>query len=311
LDDPRPPSAALQTLFGRRDRRTIEAVLKKIGPDPSPAVRANLRRLTSIAWLCDDDLPADLDEAAEQAAIAAAAASGLKQDDVLGVCETIARRGKPAARRAAVAAVADVRGARATALVLRSLDDGDPQVRAAALVQLRSRGVPGALAVLLGALDSESAAIRDAARSQLQEFSFRRYLPAFDLLDEEVRGTTGVLVAKIDVTAADQLADELRSSQTKRRLRALEVAAAMELVDALQAVVEPCAADDEQAVRIETARALGGADGDWADRVLRRLAGDEAFAVREAADESIRRRGGEAFGDSARVGAATEAIRRG
>jgi HEAT repeat protein len=310
LDDPRPPTAALLALFGRKDRRTVEIVLKKIGVDPSPAVRANLRRVTSMAILDDDELFLDLDEAAQEAAVAAAHASGLKQDDLLRVLETLARRGRPAGRKAAVAAVADVRGARATALVLRSLSDDDPQVRAAALVQLRPRGVPGALAVLLGALDSDSPVVRDAARSQLPEYSFRRYLPAFEMLDETVRGTTGVLVAKIDPTAAEQLGDELRSSQNKRRLRALEVVAAMELVDELRADVEPCTADDEQAVRIEAARALGFAGGDWAERLLDKLSGDEAYAVREAAREAVERRAAGMFAESQLGGLTTEAGRR-
>jgi HEAT repeat protein len=124
----------------------------------------------------------------------------------------------------------------------------------------------------------------------LQEFSFRRFLPAFDLLQENIRRTTGTLVAKIDPTSVEQLHDELSSSQTKRRVRALEVAAAMELVDELRSAVTGCLADDEQAVRIEAARTLGAAKGEWAERELLDLQGDESFAVREAAREAAEHR---------------------
>ena len=36
-------------------------------------------------------------------------------------------------------------------------------------------------------VDSPHAVVRKAARESLAEFSFRRYLAAFDMLDEEVR----------------------------------------------------------------------------------------------------------------------------
>jgi hypothetical protein len=125
----------------------------------------------------------------------------------------------------------------------------------------------------------------------LTEYRLRRFLPAFDLLDDDVRRTTGRLVAKIDPTCVEQLEEELQSSQNKRRVRALEAAAVMGLVDRLEDAVTICSGDDEQAVRIETARALAGAEGDWAGRVLRAMSSDEAFAVREAARESLEQRG--------------------
>lgn len=287
LDDPRPPVAGLQALFRRTDVRTVEAVLRKIGAEPAPVVRVNLRRIDAIAFLTDQSRLADLNDDAQEAAVAATAAAGLKPEDRLRVLEWFARRGKPAGRRAAVVAANELRGPHPTALVLRALEDEDPHVRAAALVQLRERGIPGALATLLEALDDGAAVVREAARSQLTEYRLRRFLPAFDMLEEDVRRTTGRLVAKIDATCVDQLQEELQSSQTKRRVRGLEAAAVMELVDRLEDAVTLCSGDDEQAVRIEAARALATARGDWASHVLRAMSADEAFAVREAARESL------------------------
>lgn len=299
LDDPRPPAAGLQALFRRTDSRTVEAVLRKVGVEPSPAVRSNLRRIDSIAFLADKPGSAELNEDVQQAAVAVAAASGLSPDDRLRVLERFARHGGGAGRKAAVVAAAELPGARAAALVLRALDDADPQVRAAALVQLRDRGIPGALATLLGALDDEAPAVREAARSQLHEYRLRRFLPAFDLLDDAVRRTTGRLVAKIDPSCDVQLWEELQSSQTKRRVRGLEAAAVMGLVDRLEDAVTLCAGDDEQAVRIEAARALATASGAWADHVLRSMSSDEAFAVRETVREILEQRAVSASAPSA------------
>lgn len=287
LDDPRPPVAGLQALFRRTDRRTFETVLKKIGVDPSSTVRANLRRVDQIAWAADESLPTELDDEAQQAAVTAIVASGMRRPDVFTVLTRFAKHGRPGGRRAAVAALAEFNTTEADVLLLRALDDDEPQVRAAALVQLRPRGIPGALATLLDALDAPPPVIREAARSQLQEFTFRRYLPAFDLLAEEVRRTTGKLVAKIDLSAAGQLREELRSSQPKRRARAVEVAEAMGLAPVLEDALVECLADADHVIRAEAARALAGTPSDEARAALQQLLDDASFAVREAAQYAL------------------------
>jgi HEAT repeat protein len=287
LDDPRPPIAGLQTLFRRSDHRFVELLLKKIGPEPSPTVRMNLRRIDAIAWLSQRTLLHALEEPQQTAAVALVQSSGLKPPAAFAALDYFAEWGKPAARAAAVEAMNGVRGPEANARVLRSLEDDDPGVRAAALIQLRPRGIPGSLAALITALDSPEPTIRDAVRTQLQEFCFRRFLPAFDLLEDSVRRTTGVLVAKVDPTSAAQLREELTSSQTKRRIRALEAAAAMELVAELEDAIIAATADADQGVRYEAARALATASTTAAVAALQELQEDASYAVREAARESL------------------------
>lgn len=287
LDDPRPPVAGLHALFRRTDRRTLELVLKKIGVEPSPAVRANLRRVDVIAWAADESLTAELDNDAQQAAVTAVTASGMKKPDVFAVLSRFAKHGRPAGRRAAIAALPEFNTTEADVLLLKALDDDEPEVRAAALVQLRPRGIPGALATVLDALDAPPPVLREAARSQLQEFTFRRYLPAFELLGEEVRRTTGRLVAKVDLSSAGQLREELRSSQTKRRTRAIEVAEAMGLAEALEDALVDCTADADHVIRAEAARALAGTNSNSVRVVLRQLLDDASFAVREAAQFAL------------------------
>jgi HEAT repeat protein len=199
------------------------------------------------------------------------------------------RIGKPEGRRAAATSLAELKGPEIDVLLLRALRDDDPQVRAAGLRQLRPRGVPGALTTLIQALDHPAAEVRDAARANLEEFTFRRYLPAFDLLEDGVRRTTGILVRKVDPTAPERLREEMQSAHGKRRMRALEIAAAMELVVELEDAVVQAAGDGDHLVRVEAARALGQARGYTARQALARLRDDVSFTVREAAEQSLDR----------------------
>jgi HEAT repeat protein len=263
--------------------------LKRIGAEPSPAIRANLKHVAVIPWLGDERLVESLDDARQRSAVRLAAVSGIKRSELTGLLEFMLRIGKPEGRRAAAATLAELKGPEIDVLLLRSLRDADPVVHATALRQLRPRGVPGALTTLIQALDHSSAEVREAARANLDEFTFRRYLPAFELLDEAVRRTTGVLVRKVDPTAPERLREELQSAQGRRRMRALEIAAGMELVTALEDAVLACVTDGDHLVRTEAARALGQVRTRAAREALVRLRDDPGFTVREAAEQALER----------------------
>ncbi len=283
LDDPRPPSAGLTSLFRRTDRRCVEALLKKLGGEPSPTIRNNLKHVDNIAWLGDHALIAELEDAQQQSLVRLVTLVSLKRDEIVKALDHLAQRGKPGGRRAALEGLRIYNGADVNVVVLRALRDADVYVQAAALGQLRSRGIPGALTSLIDALDSPSRPVRDAARSNLEEFSFKRFLPAFDMMEEEVRRTTAGLVRKIDYSAPQQLREELESPQGKRRMRALRVVAAMDLSQELEDAVLERADDEDHMVRVEAARVLAIAPSAAAQEKLLSMAADPSFSVREAA----------------------------
>ena len=82
--------------------------------------------------------------------------------------------------------------------------------------------------------------MRNAARESLAEFSFDRFVSAFDMLDDEVRRTTGSLVRKINPDAVVTLAEELRTPSRGRRLRALAIADAMDVIEQLEQAMAAC-----------------------------------------------------------------------
>lgn len=287
LDDARPPSAAISVLSKRSDLNFLQRFLQKIGRDPSGPLARNLKRIETLPWA---GMPATLDalnEQAQEAAVRLAMESGIPRSQAYALVEHVLRRGKPAGRRAAADALDQFRGVDANLAAMAALHDEDPEVQARILVQLRSRGIPGALARLVEMIDSPHAIVRAAARQSLEEFTFPRYLATFDLLDDEVRESTGELVKKVDSQTAPLLQAELESKVRTRRLRGLAVARALRLVQEVEAAIVPLLQDEDHLIRAEAAATLGQSRSEQAREALAEAIYDRSLAVREAARKSL------------------------
>ena len=291
LDDPHPPSAALSVLVKRCDLKFIKYLLRKIGREPSATAAPNLRRIDSIRWLGRGPAILDqLDDIAQHGAVTLVMTCGIPRMEAYGVIEPLLIHGKPRGRRAAADALAQFNGTEANNLSLEVLDDPDPQVQANVIVQLRHRGIPGVLPRLIEMVDSPHAVVRQAARKSLAEFSFKRFLGAFDMLDDEVRQGTGMLVKKIDPQTIPQLKAEMESPVRTRRLRALVVARVIDAVKQLEQTLIMALKDDDHMVRVEAAISLGKCDSPASLDALKEALADNSHAVREAVQKSIEQR---------------------
>ena len=288
LDDPSIPSSAANVLGHRRDQRFLHYLFKKIGREPSIAAKANLKRLKSIPWITDDLTRLDSLDGPEQfAVVQMVVVSGMNRLQVFPVVAHLLAYGKEGGRRAAAAALAEFRGTEANQLAIDALDDPDPEVQATVLVQLRDRGIPGGLNRLIAMVDSPHAIVRDAARECLGEFSFHRFLAAFDMLEEDVRRSTGLLVRKIDPTTVPALREELGSVARGRRIRAMTVAVALDVVDQLEPIIIELLADEDHMVRANAAMSLGHSNTDTARWALRDALADRSVTVQEAAQNAL------------------------
>jgi HEAT repeat protein len=289
LEDPHAPSAALTALAHRTDRKFIDHLLRKIGSEPSVHAKFNLKHVESFTWLKGEtSLLANLDDAGQHSAVQLIVASGMPRQAVFLVLAQLATRGKLGGRRAAVSALAAFNGAEANVICLKALEDEDPQVRALALGQLRQRGIPGALSTLIEHIDSPFPVIRNAVRDSLSEFTFKRYVAAFDMLEDEVRRTTGALVKKVDPATIPGLREELHSPSRRRRTRALNVTAVLDLAPVLEDALMELLADEDHLIRVEAARTLARCNSEEVREALRRAASDSSVAVQEAATKSLR-----------------------
>lgn len=288
LEDPQSPSSALNALAHRRDAGFVKALLRKIGSEPSAPAKRNLARIEHFAWLqAGETLLDELDDVAQHSAVELLMACGMNRLEAFESIAHLVVKGTAGGRRAAAVALAQFHGSDANNLALKALGDDDPQVQAAVLAQLRERGIPGAVSILVGLADSPQPAVRQAARQSLSEFSFARYLAAFDMLEDQVRRSTGMLVRKVDPDAVPQLQEEMVALSRRRRIRALQVAEAMQMVEDVEPTVITMLQDEDHLVRLEAARALAQCNSAEACVALRDSEHDTSVTVREAASESL------------------------
>lgn len=288
LDDPHAPTAAISVVANRSDPKFLRYLLRKVGRGLSPAAAQNLKRVRTVPWLRGGAAAIDgLEDHAQLGAVRLAMAAGIPRQQAYGVIEHLVLRGKPEGRRAAAQALAEFPGAAANALALKALEDPDPQVKASIAPQLRQRGIPGVLPRLVEMLESPHAVVRQAARKSLSEFNFARFLGAFDMLDEDVRRTTGALVRKIDPQTLPRLREELHSDARGRRLRAVAVARCIDAVELLEPLVIELLSDEDHMVRAEAAAALAQCGSELSRRALRRAEADRSPTVQQAARSSL------------------------
>lgn len=288
LDSPQAPSALVNVMVHRTDRRFIDNLLRRVGREPSAAARGNLKHASSIAWLRDSlEILEQFDDAAQHSALQLVLATSMRSTEAFTIIKYLLQNGAPGGRRAAIEALSPIGGADANQLVQQCADDADPQVQAAALSQFRQRGITGALATLIAKLDSPHSVVRKAVQQNLVEFSFARYLSAFDTLAEDVRRSTGMLVCRVDPQSFALLQQELTSSQGKRRLRALAMARYMRACEQVETVVRELLLDTDRLVRAEACRTLGECRTATARDALGIAAQDNSVTVREAAQAAL------------------------
>jgi HEAT repeat protein len=288
LEDPQAPSAALNAIAHRNDEAFLKALLRKIGSEPSAAVKRNLARIEHFVWLKPGETVLDqLDDSAQHSAVELLMASGVNRLEAFEAVAQLLLSGTPGGRRAAAVALAQFHGSDANNLAIKALSDDDPEVQAAVLGQLRERGIPGAVSILVGLTDSPQPAVRQAARESLSEFSFTRYLAAFDMLEDQVRRSTGLLVQKVDPDSVPLILVELASPSRRRRIRALQVAEAMQIVTEVEEAVIVAIKDEDHLVRLEAARALAQSNTAEACLALRDAEHDTSVTVRETAADSV------------------------
>ena len=170
---------------------------------------------------------------------------------------------------------------------MQALADPDPQVQANIIPQLRGRGIPGVLPSLLELVESPYAVVRKAVRESLSEFSFKRFVAAFDMLDEDVRRSTGRLVKKIDPQSVPLLNEELKSPMRTRRLRGLTIARTIDCVESVEGAIVEMLGDEDHLVRMEAATVLADAATPGSVAALQEVLSDSSEVVREAAQRSL------------------------
>jgi hypothetical protein len=287
LDDSLAPLSALHAVSRRRDVTFLRLLCRKIGAQPSPTVRSNLRRIEALAWIRQQpELIGALSAEEQMGAVQLAYLSSIPRPQAFEVVSYVLSHGNPAGRRSAALALAGFTGPDADAAVQRALLDDDPHVQAAAARQLRPRQLPDAVETLIGLLESPHAVVREAASVSLSDITFDRYLDAFDGWNDEMRLAEGLLVMQVDPKLAGRLVQELQSSSRSRQRRALEITSLLGLAPQVEATLVELAGDEDQYTRLEAIRLLGTLRTPLATEVVRAAINDKSLLVQEAARRS-------------------------
>ena len=287
LDNPKAPSAVLSVIGKRSDAEFVGLLLRRIGGEMSPAALQNLKRIGSVAWVHNGSLLEQLDGAAQGAAVRLVELCNTPRNQVFDVVKHLLKFGEADGRRAAIEALRQFQGAEANALTLAAMDDDDPGVQAEAVHQLRGRGIAGAMARTMAVLDSPHAAVRDAARQSLAEFTFPRFLAAWDAMDAATRLSTGEIVKKVDPQTVPLLKAEIKSPGRIRRLRAIAIIQTLDLAESVEEAAVELLEDADPDVRTRAAGLLASCQSRTTYVALNAALADGSPAVRDAARKSL------------------------
>ncbi len=288
LEDAQMPNVARNVLATREDAKFLDNVAKYVGRKPTKTVRESLATFKSFSW-AQANHPAfeEIDDASQEGLVTILVHSGVKRPQVRETLGYLLLHGKPGGRRAAARAIEQFSEPEATKLVLTALNDKDPEVLAALLVQVRPRQIPDSLSLLIRMVDSPHEEVRAALGRAMPEFSFRQFMTNFDSMPEQLLPTTGHLVRKIDLKAKAELVAELHGQSPVRRRKAVQAAGAMGLARILEQEVIARLSDDDHMVRIAAAKALAECDSMPCWEALRDALLDRSVIVQEAAEASL------------------------
>ena len=278
----------LNIISKRNDPKFVAGLLEYSSTELSAKALKNIGKIRSFAWLQRGELGFDsFDEEQLTRCVKLVAASGVKQDDLFELLETVLKIGGPESRTAACDGLAPIPGARANQLVLDSVGDADPNVQAACVRQLRDRHLAGTKSILLKMIDSPHEMVREASREALSEFTFANFLVGYEAMNDDSRRVTAVLVKKVDLETPAALQEEMAAQSRKRRMRAIEMAQLLGVVpkvaDPLMEILE----DEDHVVRAAAAEALQYCPTPAARKALKHAMTDRSGAVQHAAQSSL------------------------
>lgn len=286
----RVPIGAAEVISERCDVPFVRRLLKSISDNPGDTVNRNSARIKTLAWLDPQrTVLAALNDEEQAAAVRFVCRSGVDERRTLEFLREVMKNGKVGGRVAVAELMTEFRGYDANDLILTAIEDESAEVQKAVLPIFMDRSIPGAISRLARLVESPDRDLRQMVRECLAEFTFARFMDTFDTLDEDTRWLTGELVTKIEPNVHEQLVSELDSNSRMRRIKALQIAPMVKLVDeVINQVFELLEADDDF-TRAEAATALGYATLPSALDALRGATNDANSHVSNAAGDALER----------------------
>jgi hypothetical protein len=244
------PAEVKQVFADRCDPDFVTRFLHLVVQKRSKTFTDTLGQFKQFAWAePGHEIFEKLDETAQAGAVALLTASGLNKSKIGKLVEYLLVHGNPGGRLAAAEALSLFPSEETDALIVSGLDDEDPAVLAALLLQLRAREIPGALGMLFGMVDHPDPRVKAALLKALPEFSLHRFLQQVKDLSDTVAATTAQIVRKLNPDCLPMLSEELMSRSPLRRRYAIIAADAMGLAPELTRQLNHMLTDTDLMVR--------------------------------------------------------------
>lgn len=274
----------------RDSERFIQRFLAVVGESPGRPCETNLKRMTDISWL-----PKAIHKISQlrlneqRGLIAVASFCDLDQELIRQLLCELASQAEIPVRVEATRRLAKVRTDEVNQFMLQLAESAPPEVKAEALKQLKERNLPGAMGRLRAALQSTEDVVREVAIAAFREYTMEWYLTGFDMMDEDARGPNGQIVMQVDDQALKRLRQDLESNGKRTRIRAVNVASTLHLLDQVEDLVAGLLTDQDQFVRLEAVNALATSGTPEAKQALNSALSDESRTVRDAAGAALQK----------------------
>ena len=289
FEDVQTPTPLLEIMAERTDDHFRGIFLQSFRYPVNNRVKENIQRLKRIPLLeSPDESWFDLPAEAQAVAVEMVTASRLSRRTKLRIYDAVLQAGASLARMACCTAIGRIELPEARARLERLLKDDDPQVMAAAGRSLRRHGSQNAVAQLASLLEHGDDEVREAAKAGLSDFTFMRYVAQFDEMDSSTRRELGPIVRETDESATDQLKREIGAASLTRKLRGMQMAAAMGSVDDILSTVIKQTEHQDAAVRAEAVLTLARSKKDEAREATERATKDPNALVRNRAAQALR-----------------------
>ncbi|MCA8943622.1 MAG: HEAT repeat domain-containing protein [Planctomycetes bacterium] len=148
--------------------------------------------------------------------------------------------------------VADTTGR--TRCIEALLGHDDDRVKLAATRLVIAQELPNRASLLAPLVGSESTELRQLAVREVAKVGFSLYLERFDGMAPETRQRAARAVAKIDHAILDRLADEIRSLDSAKRFKALQIVGYLDAGEELRHALMGLLADEDKKVRATALR---------------------------------------------------------
>lgn len=303
----RPRGVALDVLQQRRDVEFGVAVAVHVAATREPRAIAALRGLRGMPWLpAVTSAAVHVDAAAALPLLQWIRDCGLAPAERQGHLEAWLGHPVPEVRARALEALQVLRCPKGLAAVERALADPVDLVRRAAaqvVVALEPHNKLALLTPLLGAAD---AATRRVAMREVGKVCFSHYLQRYEHMDPKTRRIAAKALAKVDASMLDRLAEEVRSLDAARRLRALHIVEFVDAADALRAPLLELIDDPDARVRATAVCIVELAGSREGTKILVEMLADPDRRVRANAVEAF-----EQLGDRRHIALLTPCLRDG